>query len=58
MIDSDGFWQLSSPTAPQLDLLSKVRAMRFATTPLPGYDPIGVADLTLQYTENPQPVRD
>jgi hypothetical protein len=58
MIDSDGFWQLSSPTAPQLDLLSKVRAMRFATTPLPGYDPIGVADLTLQYTDNPQPVRD
>lgn len=33
-----------------LDPLSKIRPMRFANTPLPGYDPVEVEDLTRSYT--------
>jgi hypothetical protein len=45
--------QLSSPgcsTGP--DPKSKVRPMRFVNTPLPGYDPVEVVDLTRKYTQS------
>lgn len=36
--------------------LDKIRPMRFANTPLPGYDPVDVVDLTKKYTQGPRKV--
>lgn len=44
--------QLSSPgSSTGLDPKAKVKPMRFVNTPLPGYDPVEVVDLTRKYTQ-------